>query len=270
MSQSRYSYLDRESEEVATNLSYELFIQLVTLIALVILAGIYLLPLPFPVKEVLQTVDYMIAVIFLVDFLRSLKLARSKLGYFIRGGWIDLLGSLPIHPVLRLLRIARMVRSWRKMRQKTSQEILGQAREKLAESSLLIIFLVILVVITLGSSLVVLAESADPGANIQTGYEAVWWAFVTMATVGYGDYTPVTEQGRTVAVFVMLTGVGFFGVLSSYLASTFISNRRKRDQDELASIRTELAAIRSLIEEQKTGPSPSTTPPDQPGKKPVM
>jgi voltage-gated potassium channel len=179
----------------------------VTLITLFLLAGIYLLPFPPQVVQVLTTVDYMVAIIFMLDFLRSLRLAQNKLRYFIRGGWIDMLGSLPGFPLLRLLRIFRLVRSWRHMRKSTSQQILSQAREKLAESILFIVFLAILVVITIGSSLVVMAESASPEANIQTGYEAVWWAFVTMATVGYGDYVPVTEQGRVVAVFVMLTGV---------------------------------------------------------------
>ena len=253
MTASRYSYLDQESEEVATNLSYELFIQVVTMITLFLLAGIYVLPLPVQVVQVLSTVDYMVALIFLLDFLRSLRLSQNKLRYFLRGGWVDLLGSLPGFPILRLLRIARMIRSWRKMRQNTPHVILLQAREKLAESTLFIIFLVILVVIALGSSAVVMAESADPDANIQTGYQAVWWAFVTMATVGYGDYVPVTAEGRSVAVFIILTGVGFFGVLSSFLASTFITNRRKRDQDDLDSLKSELAAIRSLLEARPDG-----------------
>jgi voltage-gated potassium channel len=251
MSAHRYSFLEAEPGEVSTNLAYELFIQVVTLIALFLLVGIYILPLPVEVVQVFVTVDTMVSLIFFIDFLRSLRLARNKASYMLRGGWLDLLGSLPGQPIFRLLRIFRMYRSWRRIRQNTSQEILAQAREKLAESSLFIVFLVILVVITLGSSLVVLAESASPEANIQTGYEAVWWAFVTMATVGYGDYTPVTDPGRTVAVFVMITGVGFFGVLSSFLASTFITNRRKRDQDELAGIKSELALIRGLLEERQ-------------------
>jgi voltage-gated potassium channel len=253
MTASRYSYLDPESDEVAINLTYELFIQVVTGITLLLLAGIYLLPLPVQVDQVLATVDYVLAFIFLLDFLRSLRLARHKAGYLLRGGWLDLLGSLPAFPLLRLLRIARMARSWRKMRQSTSQEILRQAREKLAESTLFIAFLAILVMITFGSSAVVIAESRDPQANIRTGYEAAWWAVVTMATVGYGDYVPVTDQGRSVAVLIILTGVGFFGVLSSYLASTFIAQRRKQDQDEMAGIKAELAAIRGLLEGRQEG-----------------
>src|SRR3990170_393091 len=95
MTASRYSYLDQESEEVATNLSYELFIQVVTLITLFLLAGIYVLPLPVQVVQVLSTVDYMVALIFLLDFLRSLRLSQNKLRYFLLGGWVDLLGILP-------------------------------------------------------------------------------------------------------------------------------------------------------------------------------
>lgn len=248
MTSSRYSYFEQESPDVATNLTFELFIQVVTVITLFLLVGIYLLPLPDQVVQVLLTADYMIAAIFLLDFLRSLYLARNKASYMLHGGWVDLLGSLPGAPLLRLLRIARMVRSWRMMRRNTPREIWQQARAQLAESSLFVVFLVILVVIILGSSLVVMAESTSPDANIKTGYQAVWWTFVTMATVGYGDYTPVTGQGRVVAVFVMITGVGFFGVLSSFLASTFINSRRKQDQIDLAMVKEELATIRNLLE----------------------
>ena len=51
------------------------------------------------------------------------------------------------------------------------------------------------------------AERGKPGANIETFGEAVWWAFVTITTVGYGDFYPVTAHGRFVAVLLMAGGV---------------------------------------------------------------
>ena len=56
------------------------------------------------------------------------------------------------------------------------------------------------------------AERASPDANIVTFGDAIWWAFVTITTVGYGDYYPVTTPGRVVAVLLMAGGVA---VLSS-------------------------------------------------------
>jgi hypothetical protein len=70
-----------------------------------------------------------------------------------------------------------------------------------------------------------LASGWDPasGANMTTGGDAVWWAFVSITTVGYGDEFPVTSGGRIAAFFVLAAGVGLFGVLSGYLANFFLS-----------------------------------------------
>ncbi len=70
---------------------------------------------------------------------------------------------------------------------------------------------------------VVYFEADAPNANITTGGDAVWWAFVSITTVGYGDKYPVTEGGRVSAFFVLAAGVGLFGVLSGYLANFFLS-----------------------------------------------
>ena len=56
-------------------------------------------------------------------------------------------------------------------------------------------------------------------SNITTGNEALWWAWVTMTTVGYGDRTPVTAGGRLVAVVMMTVGIGCFSTLSGLVAA---------------------------------------------------
>jgi ion channel len=78
-------------------------------------------------------------------------------------------------------------------------------------------------VLTTSSVLIVQFESASPDANITTGGDALWWAFVTITTVGYGDKYPVTLLGRATAVAVMFAGVGIIGALASILASLLVS-----------------------------------------------
>ena len=58
-------------------------------------------------------------------------------------------------------------------------------------------------------------KAAYPGANITTIGDALWWGIVTIATVGYGDYYPVTAVGRIIAVFMMLSGIGIFVLVFS-------------------------------------------------------
>ena len=65
-------------------------------------------------------------------------------------------------------------------------------------------------------------EHDAPGATITTFRDAMWWAVVTTTTVGYGDYTPVTAAGRSIATAVMIVGVGLIGTVSASVASWFV------------------------------------------------
>ena len=77
-------------------------------------------------------------------------------------------------------------------------------------------------VLCVSSILVLQFEGRSPDANIVTGGDALWWGFVTITTVGYGDFYPVTTLGRMVGVLVMFAGVGIIGALASILASLLV------------------------------------------------
>ena len=79
-----------------------------------------------------------------------------------------------------------------------------------------------MIVLTISSVLILQFESRSPDANITTGGDALWWAIVTITTVGYGDFYPVTTLGREVGVVVMFAGVGIIGALASILASILV------------------------------------------------
>jgi len=117
--------------------------------------------------------------------------------------------------------------------------------------------------------LVLQFESSSPDANIVSGGDALWWGMVTITTVGYGDFFPVTLLGRLTGVFVMFAGVGIIGSLASILASILVPDAPAEAapeatepgiaaaaaetsgngtlESELAAIRTELTAMRELL-----------------------
>ncbi|MDJ0335565.1 potassium channel family protein [Salinibacterium sp. G-O1] len=74
------------------------------------------------------------------------------------------------------------------------------------------------------------AEQNVSGANITTFGDAIWWAFSTITTVGYGDYFPVTLVGRLVAVGLMVSGVALLGTITATIASWFIELVRQPER----------------------------------------
>ncbi|MFG2116283.1 potassium channel family protein [Streptomyces sp. NPDC048718] len=73
-------------------------------------------------------------------------------------------------------------------------------------------------------------EHDAPGATIRTFGDAVWWAAATLATVGYGDVTPVTPLGRTTAVGLMACGLALLGAVTGSFSSWLIQVFRREDE----------------------------------------
>jgi voltage-gated potassium channel len=118
-----------------------------------------------------------------------------------------------------------------------------------------------------GAVIVYLFERHAPGSNIHTLGDAIWWAFVTVTTVGYGDYYPVTTWGRITACFIMGTGLLTLAVLTAQVASSFVaqgsSRARSTPPDEtarrevtLAELDERLARIERLLTAAHPGNSP--------------
>ena len=79
-------------------------------------------------------------------------------------------------------------------------------------------------VVLFGALFTLMFEINYPGANITSFGDATWWAFVTVTTVGYGDFTPVTVGGRVIAVLIMFTGAAAVGAVTAAVASRFINS----------------------------------------------
>ena len=69
-------------------------------------------------------------------------------------------------------------------------------------------------------------------SNIKTAEDALWWSFVTVTTVGYGDLYPVTTAGRIIAAALMTVGVALFGTFTAYVASWFVQQREEQEEEE--------------------------------------
>ncbi len=124
-----------------------------------------------------------------------------------------------------------------------------------------------LLIVTFGASLVLAAERTYPGSNIHTYGEAVWWAFVTVATVGYGDYTPVSPAGRAMATLMLFNGVAVISVITASVASRFVSDPDDGEKAvTLDDLDERLARIEAALEALSVFavPGSSTSPTDVP------
>jgi voltage-gated potassium channel len=208
--------------------AYELFILVMTLLSLVVMV-LLLLPMSEPVHVALTFYDNVICVVFLVDFLYNLLGAHPRREYLVRQrGWLDLLGSVPtlgvvrLTALFRLARLSRLARIVRGYEGKHQKDLLRDVIRNRGQYALFFTLLVVMLVLTFASVLVLMFEADDPTANITTGGDSLWWAFVTLTTVGYGDLYPITNGGRAVGVGVMFAGVGVIGALASILASILV------------------------------------------------
>jgi voltage-gated potassium channel len=268
--------------------AYNIFILVLTVMSLVIMV-LLLLPLSQPTIDTLLVFDNLVCGIFLLDFFYNLARSKPKREYFIyRRGWLDLLGSIPslgifrFTVLLRLARLSRLARIARLLQGQNRRELIRDVVENRGSYALFITFLSAFLVLTTATVLIVQFESQAADAKILTGGDAVWWGLVTITTVGYGDYYPVTFLGRATAVFVMFAGVGIIGSLASILASILVPDAPAEAEPiaastvapsaasttgtagesgsaglagstglsleaELVQIRTELAAMRELL-----------------------
>jgi voltage-gated potassium channel len=100
------------------------------------------------------------------------------------------------------------------------------------------------------SSIAILQFETVPESNIKGAQDALWWAISTITTVGYGDRFPVTIEGRLVASFLMICGVGLFGTLSGFVASWFLKPTEELRDTELAVLIAEVRELRAAIARQ--------------------
>ena len=162
--------------------------------------------------------------LFAIDvFLRLIHLGKDLFTWagaisFVRENWLALLALLlPAFRALRVLRVVVVLRGLQpflKTRSSRVGTIVG------------VTFPLILYTAALS---VLEAERYAEGSNISNFFDAIWWAVASVTTVGYGDKFPVTADGRLIATFLMVIGIGLFSALTALLAAWVMGDRKKEE-----------------------------------------
>ncbi|MDQ2670369.1 MAG: potassium channel family protein [Gemmatimonadota bacterium] len=164
--------------------------------------------LPVHLRAMLALLILGLWIYFIVDFVLRMTVSRRPVA-FIRSRWYELISL--VLPLLRPFLILAYL--WRLPVFDRFGAAGQRARYLVGVASFALLF------VYTASTAVWFVERRDPDANIVDLGDAIWWGFCTIATVGYGDFTPVTTFGRVLAVGLMLGGIVVIGVTSAAFIS---------------------------------------------------
>ena len=183
---------------------------------------------------VFLAIEWVLTVVFCAEY--SLRLWASPIrAHYFRNHLIDLISIIPPARGARLLRLLRLLRVASDLSRVLASSHLSDQRKLLGKVALF--WLAVVAISSLG---MYLAES-DVNPNVKSIFDALWWAIVTITTVGYGDVSPVTAEGRLAAGVLMVLGIVLFSTLTAAITSTLTSssevhksvNERLNDLEEL-------------------------------------
>jgi voltage-gated potassium channel len=191
-----------------------LVMTLLSILSIVLLSITFFLD---PGSELLRLINYfdvLLCVLFLYDFVLQIYYSENRTKYLLTIGWLDFLSSIPVVSELRYIRVFRIFRMFRII--KSIRLLVNFIKKNRATSLYGFIVFCSFTVLVLGTSAVLVLEK-DVG-NIKTAEDAIWWSFITITTVGYGDHYPVTNLGRLIASIIIVSGVASFGAAVSYIS----------------------------------------------------
>ena len=195
--------------------------------------------------------NWVIWAIFVAEMVFILTLAPRKAAA-LRAHWLDVtiivVTAPPFGRFLSSLRLVRLVRLIRLARLTAILTRVVQ-RERVVSSGAAFRFVAVLTVaaVVVGGSVEALVDTHD----FPSTWDGIWWAVVTVTTVGYGDLYPKSVDGRIIGMVVMLAGIGFLAVLTASIASTFVKTDRGAEYEELTEslrrIELELADLKQQL-----------------------
>ena len=180
---------------------------------------VYFYPSPLIIQEICRWTNHIVWAIFLLDYLVMFKLAPNKKKFVSTHIFELILVALPFVRMLRPLRAIVFI---------------GQAgfrsRRQLLKNIWWVVSVASLLMIIIMGAAILDIERNISNSNIKTPSDAIWWAFITITTVGYGDKYPVSNEGRLVAGFLIVFGVVMLATITGALAA-WILGQKIEDED---------------------------------------
>jgi voltage-gated potassium channel len=184
-----------------------------------------------------------LAGVFILEFGFRLYDSPSRMGY-LRTHWLDIVTCIPVVGPFRALRLVRLVGFVRLGATARAYGVGASASDRLPGGAGLWVLAPVLIIVWLAASYGYFELEGGVNPHVKTFADAMYFAFVTASTVGYGDVTPVTPEGKVLTGVLIFLGIGLLGFASAQLTAKLLPQR-----NEVADLRTTLDRQTELLQE---------------------
>ncbi|MBP5376110.1 MAG: ion transporter [Bacteroidaceae bacterium] len=195
-------------------------------------------------KDVLTILEYVLTFFFTIEYVLRLYCSPRPKDYALSFfGIIDLLATLPLYlsfiPCLSsaryffIVRVFRLIRIFRvlKLFSFINEGHLLMQSIKLSLKKIMVYFLFVLILVTIIGTLMFIVEGGRPNTEFTDIGTSIYWAIVTLTTVGYGDITPTTVIGRLLSSLVMILGYTIIAVPTGIVSATMIDETKRKGKN---------------------------------------
>lgn len=208
-------------------------------VLLVILESMHIFP--HSAYLVLRVLEYLLTLFFTFEYLARIYCLKEPRKYiFSFFGIIDLLATLPVYLgfvfhdshyllVIRAFRLIRVFRIFKLFLFINEGNLLLRSLW-ISAPKIFIFFFFVLILVTSMGTVMYMIEGTQPGSDFNNIPNSIYWAIVTMTTVGYGDITPETPLGRFLSAVIMLIGYTIIAVPTGIVSATMVSEHKKQEK----------------------------------------
>ncbi|MFB9057251.1 ion transporter [Mariniflexile ostreae] len=219
---------------------FAFFIQALILISIVTFSVETIPNLEPKTKLILRAIEWFSVVVFTIEYFLRIYVADNKRKFiFSFFGVIDLLAILPFYlsfgvdlRSLRTLRFLRLFRILKLVRYNRALNHFTRAIKSAKEEILLFIFITLILIYFSAVGIYYFESEAQP-EHFASIFDSLWWAIITLTTVGYGDVYPITVGGKVFTFFILMIGLGIVAIPTGIISSALTKSVDPHDEEEV-------------------------------------